>query len=228
MTPRVLTLVLLALALPARAEVTPRPGTTDGRIQAIDYNAEDVVLLRVPIGYQLTIEFAQDERIENVSIGDSAAWQVAPNRRGDHLFVKPIQPGVRTNMVAVTDARTYAFSLVPADSPAPDVPFTVRFRYPAAVATEIAPAAAPGRYKLKGVRALRPGVIGDDGQRTRMSWPAEVPQPAVFAVDASGQETLVNGHVEDGMLVIEGVAARYVFRLGKELAQADRVAGKAR
>ncbi len=54
-------------------------------------------------GYQLAVEFGPDEQIENVAVGDSGAWQVTPNRRGDHLFVKPIQPGVSTNMTVVTN-----------------------------------------------------------------------------------------------------------------------------
>ena len=32
-------------------------------------------------GIQSTIEFADDERIENVAVGDSNAWQITPNRR---------------------------------------------------------------------------------------------------------------------------------------------------
>jgi type IV secretion system protein VirB9 len=80
-----------------------------------------------------------------------------------------------------------------------------------------------GTYRLKGAASLRPSAIGDDGRTTRMSWPAEVTQPAVFAVDPTGQEVLVNGRTENGMLVIEGIATRYLFRLGKDVAQADRV-----
>ncbi|MGH6781007.1 MAG: TrbG/VirB9 family P-type conjugative transfer protein, partial [Sphingomonadaceae bacterium] len=64
-------------------------------------------------GYHVTIEFGSDERIENVAVGDSGAWQVTANRRGDFLFVKPIQAGVTTNMTVVTDVRLYAFELVP-------------------------------------------------------------------------------------------------------------------
>ena len=41
-------------------------------------------------GIQSTIEFAADERIENVAVGDSSAWQITPNRRASLLFVKPL------------------------------------------------------------------------------------------------------------------------------------------
>ena len=215
---------MLVLAAPAWGEIVPRPGKTDSRVQTVDYDADDVVALRAPVGYQLTIELAADERIENVAVGDAGAWQVTANRRGDHLFVKPIQSGVRTNMVVVTDARTYAILLEPADAAGPDIPFTIRFRYPTASAILAPPAQPqePGRYRLKGDRALRPGRIDDDGRSTTMNWPPDATQPAVFSVETSGQETLVNGHTVNGDLVVEGVASRYVFRLGKAVAQADR------
>ena len=63
-------------------------------------------------GIQSTIEFAADERIENVAVGDSSAWQITPNRRASLLFVKPLTAHSRTNMTVVTDRRTYMFDLV--------------------------------------------------------------------------------------------------------------------
>ncbi len=116
----------LALLAPvaANGQVMPKPGPGDPRVQSVEYNPDQVVILQASLGYQMSVEFAPDERIENVAIGDSGAWQATPNRRGDRLFIKPVQGGVATNMVVVTDARTYAFELRPA---AGDMAFTVRF-----------------------------------------------------------------------------------------------------
>ncbi len=36
------------------------------------------------------IEFGHGERIENVAVGDSSAWQVTPNKRANLLFLKPL------------------------------------------------------------------------------------------------------------------------------------------
>ena len=74
-------LFLMALLLPgtAIAQVRPAPGPGDPRIQTIVYDANQVVQLQVASGYQLAIEFAPDERIENVAVGVSSAWQVTPN-----------------------------------------------------------------------------------------------------------------------------------------------------
>ena len=70
----VLAFAAALLATPALA-VVPRPGPGDPRIHVVDYDPEAVVELRVALGYQLSVEFDQGERIENVAIGDSLGWQ---------------------------------------------------------------------------------------------------------------------------------------------------------
>jgi type IV secretion system protein VirB9 len=217
--------LLMLLAQPAAAEVRPQPGPRDPRIQSVLYDPDEVVLLEVSPGYQLAVQFAPDERIENVAVGDGTAWQVTPNKRGDHLFIKPVQGDVTTDMVVVTDARVYAFTLSPLQAPHPRMAYTVSFRYlEPAQATEVARApAAPARWKLGGARALRPSRIDDDGQRVYLAWPAEQTLPAVFVADDEGNEASINGMVRDGVLVIDSLPARLVFRLDKRRATAIRV-----
>lgn len=225
-------LKLLVVALAALvsgalfAQVRPMPGPGDPRVQTVDYDADQVVLLAVAPGYQTTLEFGSGERIETVSVGDSGAWQATPNRRGNHLFVKPVQPGLSTNMVVVTDARIYAFELTPLYGPSPDMAYTVRFRYPnpAAVA-EVAPTEViEARYRLSGARSLRPSRISDDGEHTYIAWGKNEALPAVFAVDDRGRETLVNGMVRDDIYVLDSVASRLVFRIDRHVARATRIA----
>ena len=222
-------LLLLALLAPAaaHAQVAPRPGAGDPRVQSVEYNADQVVLLQAAPGYQIAVVFAPDERIESVAIGDSNAWQATPNKRGDHLFVKPIASGVTTNMVVLTDARTYAFELRPSYD-ASGMAYTVRFTYPGAsqaeAGTDTAAADAPrGRYRLTGDVSIRPSGIDDDGSKTYIEWPASATLPAVYSVDAKGKEALVNGNMRDGIFVIDSVVPRLVFRLDKQVARAVRV-----
>ncbi|MFA6115988.1 MAG: TrbG/VirB9 family P-type conjugative transfer protein [Sphingomonas sp.] len=228
-----LVLVLLALLMPVAvmAQVRPAPGPGDPRIQTVLYDTNQVVQLQVATGYQLTVEFALDERIENVAVGDSGAWQVTSNKRGDHLFIKAVQPGVTTNLTVVTDARSYMFDLAPLYGPLPDMAYTVRFTYPpTAVATvaDTAPLVEPGRYKLGGTRAIRPSEIDDDGEKTYIVWPADKPLPAVFAIDEKGREMLVDGHMRDGQYVIDSVKPKLLFRLDKDVASAVRVKPRAK
>lgn len=211
----------------ASAQVRPTPGSGDPRIQNVVYDADQVVQLQGTPGFQIGVEFASDEAIESVAVGDSAAWQVTPNRRGDHLFVKPLMGGVTTNMTVVTSARTYFFELAPLSGG--EQAYTVRFRYPSAQpASEEAQASdTEGRYRLSGVRALRPSRISDDGVHTYIEWPHDASLPATYALNDQGQETLVNGGMREGLFVIDGISRRLVFRIDAQVARADRVTQRA-
>lgn len=218
-------LVLALFAAPAMAQTRPAPGPGDPRLQTVAYDPNQVVQLEVAFGYQVTLVFAADERIENVAIGDGAAWQVTPNKRGDHVFVKAAQAGISTNLTIVTDVREYSFELIATDAPSSSAAFVVRFTYPAPVETAVpvAVVAQAGRYRLSGARALRPAALDDDGIRTFIEWPAEVTLPAVFALDERGQEVLVDGYMRDGRFTIDGVRDRLVFRLDRKVARATRI-----
>ena len=218
---------MLLAAAPAAGQIRPRPGDGDPRLQTVDFVPDQVVVLEVAPGYQLTVELAPDEQIENVAVGDSGAWQVTANRRGDRLFIKALQPGVTTNMTVITSARLYAMDLVPLYGPSPEMAYTVRFRFPEAgeeEPEESAEAAVEGHYRVTGARRLRPSRIGDDGRQTFIEWPEDRSLPAVYAVGRDGQESLVNGMMRDGIYVIDSVAQRLVFRIDRNVARAERVA----
>lgn len=220
---------LTALAAPAAAQEPPSATASDPRVQTVAYNADQVVLLQGAPGYLITVEFGADEQIENVAVGDSGAWQVTPNRRGDYLFVKPVQ-AVSTNMTVVTSARTYLFELSPLYGPTPQMAYTVRFSYPGSQAESIADEAptaeVQGSYRLSGARALRPSRIADDGRHTYIEWPRDRTLPAVYAIDAEGRESLVNGAMRDDLFVIDSVASKLVFRIDQHVARAERIRRK--
>lgn len=213
------------LALPALAQVDPVPIGIDPAIQAVNYAEGKVVRLSAAPGYQLTVEISADETIENIAIGDSSAWQVAPSRRGDRIFVKPLQYGITTNMTVVTGTRTYLFELAPSSGGGTGDAQIVRFVYP-----EPTPVSTPpdeqrvdqGLYKLTGTRELFPAAISEDGLRTFMQWDADATLPAVYTVDELGQEKLVDAMMRDGILTIDEVVPRLVFRLDGKLARAVR------
>lgn len=119
----------LRLILPALAFALTAPAAAqDARLQTLVYDEAAVVRIDGKVKVQTTIKFAPDEVIENVAIGDSAAWQVQPNKAQTILFVKPLEPAARTNMTVVTDRRTYLFDLVASPRNAPL--YVLQFRYP--------------------------------------------------------------------------------------------------
>lgn len=213
--------ILLALAGPAWAQAAAQ---ADPRLRTIVYDADQVVRLQVPTNFHVAVIFGADERVENVAVGDSDAWQVTLNASGDALFVKPVRSGGQTNMTVITDARVYSFELSSTYGPTADAPFTVRFRHPAAAAAQRPSDLEPrlGRYRISGARTLRPVAVVDDGVRTSIEWRPGQPIPAVFAVDERGAETLVEGHMRDGLYVIDAVYRGLVFRLDRQSARATR------
>ncbi len=217
----------VAAAAPVLAAQSPVPGAVDPRIRTLAYDPEQLVLLRGQLGFQMMVEFARDERIENVSIGDALAWQVTPNKRADLLFLKPLDAGVVTNMTVVTDKRRYAFELEAAKAKSvrsAERTYVVQFVYAepqAAPAPPPPPPPAPPvrsntRYSYLGGRALLPSVVFDDGHFTYFQWPEATPTPAIFAVAGKGGESLVNYGVRDGYLVVEQIAPRFVLRNGAD------------
>ncbi len=221
---RILALALLAgLPCAVAAQALPEPGPGDPRLQSILYDADQIVQLRVAAGYQLTIELAPDERVENIAVGDAGAWQVTPNKRGDHVFVKALQPGVTTNMTLVTDARTYVFELQPLYGASAEMAYKLRFRYtPVARTGAPVTAQSPGRYRVSGAKALRPEEMDDDGHQTHIRWGADQILPAMFMIDSNGQERPIEGAMRNGVFEIDSVADRMIFRLDKKTATAVR------
>ncbi|MFD2429335.1 TrbG/VirB9 family P-type conjugative transfer protein [Sphingobium scionense] len=64
--------------------------------------------------------------------------------------------------------------------------------------------------------------MSDDGMATSIRWAADVAIPAVYAIDAQGDETLINGAMREGAFVVDSIAPQFVFRAGKRKATATR------
>lgn len=221
----------------------------DARLVSHRYNENEVVRIAGQLGVQASVAFAEDEHIENVAIGDSASWQITPNKRANLLFVKPLSPRARTNMTVVTDQRTYFFDLVAAPGTAPL--YVLRFTYPDApkkapvqpvaatmTAEEAQALAAPPAeppvdpatlnfaWRSKGKAALLPSRIYDDGNATYLTWPTKALLPAMQVRNEKGVEGPVNFAVRGEVLVVDGVPDVIVLRSGKEVAELQNVGPK--
>lgn len=226
--PLVLVLALSLAPLAAQARDVPRPGAVDPRIQTIEYDPNQVVVLRGTLGYQFMLELAEDERIETVSVGDSLGWQVTPNRNANVLFIKPVDAHATTNLTVLSDKRRYVFELAvaPKTAKAP-ILFVARMVYPqVAVALpappppppEAPPAVANSAYSTEGAPESRPARVFDDGRQTYFEWGADNAVPAIFAVTPDGAENLVNYAIQGQYTVVQQLAPRFVLRNGKAVA----------
>lgn len=234
---RLFALLLIACAARVSGQVQPLPAGGNLHLQQVEYDPGEIVQLRGSPGYQLMVELSPDEQVQNVAVGDSAAWQVSVNKQGDRLFLKPVQPGVATNMTVVTSVRIYSFDLQSMEGPSPDMPYTVEFRYPAPKTQppdmQYVDVSAVSRrlshYKVSGDRDLWPTSITDDGQHTWIAWPRTAAIPAIYASDRSGNDILVNGMMgTDDVYVIDGAPQKLTFRIDGSVARAVRVKPKKR
>ncbi|HVY84325.1 MAG TPA: P-type conjugative transfer protein VirB9 [Caulobacterales bacterium] len=205
--------------------VAPQPGPEDPRIRYAHYDPEQVIDLATHLGYQVMIEFAQDEHIENVSIGDSVSWQITPNRAANLLFVKPVERGAVTNMTVVTNLRRYSFQLTAYDAgrALDRVTYDLRFIYPppppeaqpATTTTQPDSTALNFNYSFSGSRELEPARVYDDGRFTYFQFAESADAPAIFVIGPDGGEELVNQQVRNGYTVVDRVADNFVLRYGK-------------
>ncbi|HUO93190.1 MAG TPA: P-type conjugative transfer protein VirB9 [Rhizomicrobium sp.] len=226
-----LSILALVLALSATAEAAeqPLPGAADPRIRIVRYDPNNVIELTGTLGYAMSIEFGENEKIENVAIGDSQGWQVTPNRRANLLFVKPMRRDAVTNMAVFTNLRRYMFDLsVGPEQSARDrsIIFGVRFEYPEPAAAVVAadqaapkpelPSDVNHAYSYEGSSKNLPTRVFDDGHSTYFAFSESSEYPAIFVVDGDNQESVVNVASRDGYLVVDRVARAFVLRRGQE------------
>lgn len=216
-------LATIFVALAVGLSALPAAGS-DPHIQTVYYEPDSVIDLKGAVGWQIVIEFGPDERIENVSIGDSTAWQVAPNKRARMLFLKPLNAKASTNMAVITSARQYAFNLSVAPRRA-STPWIVRFDYPPppvrpepeVAPAPITPVSLDFAYARTGDPSLLPSRVWDDGRQTYFEFAEDVAIPAIFA-GGPDDESLVNVTMRDRIAVVQQRAARFTLRSGKRVA----------
>ena len=226
---------LPALTPPAWAEKAPRDGINDARVKSIAYHDNDVFDLKGHYGFTTIVEFAPKERIETISIGDSAAWQVTRLNRPNMILIKPLEENAATNMNVISSKHIYSFNLSADKAASPDASdliFRLRFTYPddsdAGITTftsssENSPAdTGPEltaknlnfKYSFSGDKALQPERVFDDGKFTYFQFKTLDATPAVFLVDEKGNESLVNFTTEGSYLVVERTGRQFTLRDG--------------
>ena len=227
--------ILVFLPVFSLAAELPQAGPEDPRMRTVVYDPSQVVLIKGHYGFEQMVQLADDEKIESLAIGDSLAWQVAPNKQGNLLFLKPVEPKAHTNVAVVTNKRTYAFELVAVNLLAQidDMNYVVKFRYPqdeeARVQAQLAATAQqkqqevvpdkkvdPGAwnldYTMQGKGGLAPLHVFDDGQFTYFQFRERQDVPAIFLVADGKNESLLNYHVSGKYVVVERTGRQFTLR----------------
>jgi type IV secretion system protein VirB9 len=218
--------------LPAQSALVPRPGPGDPRIHVVPYDPTQVIELNAVLGYELLIEFAPDEHIENVAIGDSIGWQVTPNRKANLLFLKPMDKVPSTNMTVITDSRRYSFELTAqprnAVHDAKTIIYSLQFDYPPSPAKAAEKPAQPAppplpqvvnqSYSYEGSSKTLPLRMFDDGRSTYFQFRDGQAYPAIFAIEGENNaESVVNSSTRGGYVVVDRLARGFALRQGNEV-----------
>ena len=199
----------------------PRGVAADHRVKVVQYDPNNITVLKSRFGYQTQITFAANETVQSVSIGDSLAWQAVP--ANNHLFVKPVAEST-TNMTVLTNLNSYNFQLDSSNAQVSPT-YKLQFTYPEggfdqtgntnSVAT-FDPAKLNWQYSFTGDKALSPIAAFDNGQFTYLEFKQDGLSriPAIFIVDKNRHETLVNYHVQGKYVVVNTVAKQFTLRNG--------------
>ena len=217
----------------AAAGVLPQKGAHDERIRRAAYSSEEVYTLYGYVGYQIDLQFEEGETFVGLASGDIEGLSFVS--QGNHLFIKPKAPIIGTNLTVLTSRRPYQFEYTASwRHPNPErdeIIYALRFTYPAPAL----PAAMPNKaaqtdaalaqgaftrphnidYWFCGAPSIKPTSAWDDGVHTWLTFEPRAELPAIFVRNEDGAESLLNFSVEEGALVIQRVAHRFILRRGK-------------
>jgi type IV secretion system protein VirB9 len=187
------------------------------------------------------------ESLSAVSAGDTVRWVIGDTSSGSgagkqvHVLVKPFASGLRTNLVIMTDRRSYHLAL---DSTDRTSMAAISWTYPegtlialhqqndradavAPVAENVALADLRFRYAISGdTPAWRPVRAFDDGTHVYIEFPLRIDQgeaPPLFVVGPTGDSQLVNYRVRRNYYIVDRLFAAAELRLGETPQQVVRI-----
>lgn len=222
---RLLALLFGLVAItPLQAQILPQPSAENPRIQSILWQpGQEIILTTLPMT-GLTIMFEPGEQIRRVSINNQQLLDVRVSSERDSLLVLPKAQEPSTGMLVQTDRRDYRFAV--RSNEGLTAAYLVKFEFgaqPAQSAQSVPQLTGETwSYRMRGDREVRPASIRDDGLRTVITFARDQALPAVFAIGPTGKEEVVNGHMREGVFVIDRVYSELIFRIDKEKASARR------
>ena len=231
--PRRRALTPLATLAEANAEArrTPDPEAFVDAAQIYVYAPGALYEVYAAPGFLSTILLEPGEAIVTVAAGDTTRWMVEEAVAGDAgelralLLLKPTRAGIRTNIVLVTDRRTYLIEAVAIEGRTYSAQTAWRYgdESVASSASVIGIDALDQlnfRYRIETVRGSaprwRPVRVFDDGRRTYVEFPLDLATseaPPLFLADG-GDVALVNYRVIGNRYVVDRLFEVAELRLG--------------
>lgn len=235
----VLVFGLWLMANTAYAEQTPRAAGKDARVQLFDYDPTTVYVIKTRLGYSSLVQLEDGEELDDnggLGMGDAKAWSLAV--KGNNIFFKPIGDDASTNMILVTNKRSYAFELKTVAGDSDNQTYIARFVYPQPKSQPETPQPKPKpknlalvgqdtqgnnllidadintNYVFRGAPQLKPTYAWDNGRFTYLKFAHAGDMPTIYRVLPDNSEALVNTHIEGDTLVLQEIGYKYRLRFG--------------
>lgn len=224
----------------------PTSAQQDSRVRFVNYQRYNITRVVGTIRSSVQIEFASDEEIAHVALGNTLAWEVAP--AGHILFLKPRENQPATNISVVTtrrdgSKRSYQMELVVRDGSVEvgeNTYFYVKYRYPADEANrrrleeEARKRAAEAgyadqvlgfheqygprnwRYSAQGSVAIEPKAVYDNGKMTTFAFSGNQEMPAIYIENSDGTESLVPKTVQGDLVLVHAISRKFILRRGSD------------
>lgn len=231
------------------AKIEPTEGGYINAIQIYPFVEGALYQLYTAPAQVSDIALQAGERITAVSAGDTVRWIIGDTVSGTgegvqaHVLVKPIAEGLKTNLVIITDRRTYHLELT---SDTETYMASVSWTYPRdellalqrrnsdaqssaeqVIDTGLRLDQLQFRYAISGDNPpWRPVRVFDDTNKVYIQFPARLDQgeaPPLFVVGPNGENQLVNYRVNGTYYIVDRLFAAAELRLGSEPQQIVRV-----
>ncbi len=223
---------------------------SEGFVNAVQvYPFSDNALYRLYASPQQVSDIALQpgEALSAISAGDTVRWAVGDTASGNgparqvHVLVKPFAAGLTTNLVILTNRRTYHLELQSTDRTAMAA---VAWSYPqdGLITSASDPATSTStdtidaglsienlhfRYAITGdTPPWRPARAFDDGNKVYIEFPERIDQgeaPPLFVVGEDGSSDLVNYRVRGNYYIVDRLFAAAELRLGQDKQQVVRI-----
>ena len=204
----------------------PSDGQSKGARVTYEYKVDSLFRVNTKLGYVNDIELKPGETVTHIVGGDTKRWMIDKAIVGNvqHVYIKPIEPDIETNIIINTNQRAYRLYVVTGTQYDPLISFT----FPDSPSGAYAPSRRARetdmdvrlygkdlnrnyeiRVKKKADKALIPLEIFDDGRQTfiRMSKENRYDLPVLYSIDPWNKKNLsmVNYRVQGEYFVADGV-----------------------
>lgn len=238
----------LAAATGSHALDKPKPGSEDSRVRFVDYKPYNVVKIVGSLRTSVQVEFAADEEIVDVALGNNVAWEVQARRNIMFLKAREQQPSTNGSVVTTRrDGSTRSYQIeVSSDDGEPY--FYVKYRYPADEAAAKAKDRADRNaangdgaadrklaadefggprnwaYTARGAEAIEPTRVYDTGKQTVFVFTGNTEIPAIFIKNTDGSESLVPKSVDGDLVRVHAIGSQFILRRGKDVVEVNNEA----